>query len=186
MNSPTLKKQVSIIIPTFNRKCSLRKCLFSLTKQLPPDIEHEIIVVDDGSADDTAQMLVNLTNTIPHLVYLRQNHQGVASARNNGIKAAKYELLVFLDDDCEIEEGWLNALFEAREKYPYELAFQGSVHNRIEANYLEKTYKKLAGIYTELAIEKASAGSLKHIRLLGANYAVFKQLFFSVRLLRRR
>lgn len=90
--------QVSVIIPHYNRLDALRETLRSLARQsLPPD-EFEVIVVDDGSDYDVAQMLGGLELPFEHHL-LYQDHKGAASARNLGVSQARGEFLLFLDTD---------------------------------------------------------------------------------------
>jgi glycosyltransferase involved in cell wall biosynthesis len=87
-------KTVSIIIPTYNYGRFLRDAIDSALAQTYPPIE--IIVVDDGSTDDTPQVLAEYGECIR---VIRQNNRGVAAARNRGIAAANGDYLVFLDSD---------------------------------------------------------------------------------------
>ncbi len=91
--SPRLPR-VSIIIPTYNRSKLLRVALESALAQTYPNIE--VIVVDDGSTDDTATVMAQYAGRV---TYLKQANQDVAAARNTGIRAASGEYLTFLDDD---------------------------------------------------------------------------------------
>ena len=86
--------RVSVIIPTHNRRNLLCAAIDSVLAQTYPEIE--IIVVDDGSTDDTTDAMAQYVGRI---VYLRQTNQGVAATRNAGIWAATGEYLTFLDDD---------------------------------------------------------------------------------------
>lgn len=84
---------LSVIIPTYNAARFLPEALASVRQQeIVPD---EIIVVDDGSTDDTAALLA----TQPDITYLFQSNQGPSAARNAGIRRARGELLAFLDAD---------------------------------------------------------------------------------------
>ncbi|MBI3997032.1 MAG: glycosyltransferase [Candidatus Omnitrophica bacterium] len=85
---------VSVVIPTFNRAAMLREALESVFHQTVKSFE--VIVVDDGSTDDTSRVVKSFAHGI---VYLRQENQGVAAARNSGIKAAKGRYIAFLDSD---------------------------------------------------------------------------------------
>jgi GT2 family glycosyltransferase len=85
---------VSIIIPTYNRSRLLQEAVESALAQTYPNVE--VIVVDDGSADDTAQVMAQYDD---RLCYIRQANRGVAAARNTGIRASRGEYLTFLDDD---------------------------------------------------------------------------------------
>ncbi|WP_026990901.1 glycosyltransferase family 2 protein [Flavobacterium subsaxonicum] len=93
--------RVSIIIPTYNRAEEIIKCLDSLVSQTYTNIE--IIVVDDGSVDDTEQAIKAycLDKSLPDgkLVYYKQKNQGAPTARNFGLKNATGNFVVFFDSD---------------------------------------------------------------------------------------
>ncbi len=87
---------VSIIIPTYNRIEPLKRALDSVFKQTVSD--YEVIVVDDGSNDGTAEMLQTL---YPNVNYIFQQNKGVSSARNKGLEKAAGDWIAFLDSDDE-------------------------------------------------------------------------------------
>jgi glycosyltransferase involved in cell wall biosynthesis len=84
---------VSVIIPTYNRAAMLRECLQSVQVQTYRDFE--IIVIDDGSTDDTRAT----AESFARVRYFYQENRGVAAARNYGIKLARGEYIAFLDSD---------------------------------------------------------------------------------------
>lgn len=90
--------RVSVIVPTFNRSQMLLKCLRALERQTVLPQEFEVIVVDDGSTDDTEAVVARLTAPF-HLKYVRQSNAGPGSARNEGIRHATGELVLFIGDD---------------------------------------------------------------------------------------
>jgi GT2 family glycosyltransferase/peptidoglycan/xylan/chitin deacetylase (PgdA/CDA1 family) len=94
--------KVSIIIPTYNRRKLLQRCLDTVLTQDFHKNEYEVIVVVDGSTDDTVEFLRAL-NTSCAFQFLIQMNCGQAVAKNAGVRLAKGELLLFLDDDllCE-------------------------------------------------------------------------------------
>lgn len=94
---------VSVIIPTHNRMDLLHRALKSVDAQSV--VPSEIIVVDDGSSDGTAEMLVK---QFPHVHYIFQENQGVSKARNVGIEHAKGDWVALLDSDDE----WLSNKLE--------------------------------------------------------------------------
>ena len=85
---------VSVIIPTYNRSKNLKIALNSIFKQTR--LADEVIVVDDGSRDNTERIVLD---TFPQVKYSRQDHQGVSAARNTGIKISSCQWLSFLDSD---------------------------------------------------------------------------------------
>ncbi len=96
--------KISVIIPTYNRARVLGRAIRSVLNQTLP--AHEIIVVDDGSSDDTPELMAD---TFPQCVYLQQSNRGVSAARNRGIAAATGDWLAFLDSDDEWLPGKLAA-----------------------------------------------------------------------------
>lgn len=86
--------KVSVIIPTYDRACILREAIDSVFSQQYSDFE--LIVVDDGSTDETKEVMSSYS---PRLTYIYQAHQGVSAARNKGIDHARGTYLAFLDSD---------------------------------------------------------------------------------------
>lgn len=86
--------KVSVIIPTYNRAKLVSDAIDSVLKQTYKD--YEIIVVDDGSTDNTRE---SISKYHEHIIYLRQPNQGPGAARNNGIKRSTGEFIAFLDSD---------------------------------------------------------------------------------------
>ncbi len=106
----------SVVIPTYNRKPILSKCLKALENQhlMEKPIEgYEIIVVDDGSNDGTLDWLKNSQEDFPHVKSLSQLHSGPASARNLGIKAALGDTIIFIDSDLVVTPCFLQSHADA-------------------------------------------------------------------------
>jgi glycosyltransferase involved in cell wall biosynthesis len=85
---------VSVIIPSYNRSMWVKEAIDSVLAQT--GVEMEIILVDDGSTDETFSVFGSLESRV---TYIHQSHAGVSSARNTGIRAASGEWLAFLDSD---------------------------------------------------------------------------------------
>lgn len=88
---------VSVIIPTHDRALVITRAIDSVLAQEGPDLE--VIVVDDGSTDDTREVIAARYGSDERVVYLFQNRAGVAGARNAGLARARGELVAFLDSD---------------------------------------------------------------------------------------
>lgn len=88
---------VSIIVPAYNVRRYIEECLRSIMNQSYKQIE--IIVVDDGSSDDTPIIIDKLAEQDKRVIPIHQQNAGVSAARNAGIKVSKGEYLVFVDGD---------------------------------------------------------------------------------------
>jgi glycosyltransferase involved in cell wall biosynthesis len=105
----------SVVIPTYNRKPILEKCLKALENQhLSDRIQgYEVVVVDDGSTDDTLEWLAKHQDELPHVRVFEQDHQGPAAARNLGVEKATGETIVFIDSDLVVTEQFLQSHADA-------------------------------------------------------------------------
>ena len=112
--------KISVIICTYNRAASLHRALTSLSAMsVPKDIAWEILVVDNNSTDDTKDQTSRFAqSTDINVRYVFEGRQGLNHARNAGIKAAKGELLIFIDDDVEVTDNWLAQMKDAFDRYP--------------------------------------------------------------------
>lgn len=93
---------ISVIIPVYNSGKYLNKCIESILMQTFNDLE--IILVDDGSTDNSLEICNEFARVDQRIVIIQQNNQGVASARNSGLRIARGEYISFVDSDDYIEE----------------------------------------------------------------------------------
>jgi glycosyltransferase involved in cell wall biosynthesis len=98
--------RLSVVVPAFQASASIERCLAALARQTLPAEQYEVIVVDDGSTDDTVDRASRCGARVVRLV---RNH-GPAQARNAGVAVARGEIVVFTDSDCEPTRGFLEAL----------------------------------------------------------------------------
>lgn len=128
MEEAFINKMMTIIIPTYNRADSLTLVLEKLFIHTKTLNNIEIIVVDDGSIDDTKERIEEFVeNHTIKIRYLFQQNSGPAAARNLGIKEAKGDILLFLDSDIIPSEHLISEHLKFHEKYPqYNFALRGS------------------------------------------------------------
>lgn len=102
----------SLIIPAYNVENQISKCLNSLYNQDLPQEEYEIIIVDDGSSDNTYHFVEKLIENKKNTVLLTQENQKQGAARNNALNIARGEYVWFIDSDDYIEDNVLKTLYE--------------------------------------------------------------------------
>lgn len=103
------EKFVSVIIPCYNNASYIRKCINSVLDQSFSN--YEIIVVDDGSSDNTEDIIAEYTGK-GKIRYLKNTHSGVSAARNTGIENAKGEYILFIDGDDWIDCDHISSLIK--------------------------------------------------------------------------
>ena len=137
-----MTESISVIIPTYNRAYCLSRAIDSVLAQSHP--VEKICVIDDGSTDDTQQLL---QSNYPQIHYIRQENKGVSAARNKGIRKIKSQWIAFLDSDYE----WLpqkieKQLFELTRQPMYKLIHCDEVwiRNGVRVNAMNK-HKKSGG-----------------------------------------
>ena len=146
---------VSVIIPTYNRALTLGRAVQSVLDQTFSDFE--LLVIDDGSTDETPEAMASYEDPRIQYLYLPQN-SGVAHARNYGIKQARAELIAFLDSDdewlptklerqtayfAESEQGDLGLVFSAAEICNSAGKVIGSLKPPFEHGFLNHPFEKI-------------------------------------------
>ena len=140
---------VSVIIPTYNRAWVLKGAIDSVLAQDFHD--YEIVVVDDGSNDNTSEIL----ESYQQICVVRQDHRGVSAARNAGIARAAGRLITFLDSDDSWLHGKLAAQVAFFSTHPDAMICQTEeiwIRNGIRVNP-KKRHKKYSGMIFERCLE---------------------------------
>ena len=104
---------ISVIVPVYNGERYLKNCIESIEAQSYETLE--IIVINDGSTDGTAEVCEKLVQSYENLSFITTEELGVSASRNHGIALAKGELLTFVDADDRLHPQMLQRLYEARE-----------------------------------------------------------------------
>ena len=135
----------SIVIPTYNRAAFLPKAIESVLAQTYTD--WELIVVDDGSTDNTREVVSQYTDE--RITYIYQENSERSAARNNGIAYAKGEYVCFMDSDEYIDENRLDLLYKAIENstikeacFYTDIRFEGCENYIREGKYFEYPINK--------------------------------------------
>lgn len=101
---------VSVIIPVFNGEKYIRKCLDSILRQTYKELE--IIVMDDGSSDNTAEICREYRQNDERVRVISRENKGVSYSRNEGVKLSKGKYILFVDSDDYIEENMIQVMLE--------------------------------------------------------------------------
>jgi len=108
-----VKQFLTVIIPTRNRAALLYNTLESLTSQTYPADSFEVIVVDNGSTDSTAEVCSHFERRIPQFKRIYDPRPGLHNGRHTGLEAASGNILVYGDDDIEATQTWLEGIAES-------------------------------------------------------------------------
>ena len=159
---------VSVVIPTFNRRATVASTLCALSRQDLPASRMEIIVVDDGSRDGTFEHLSALRFDCG-LRVLRREHAGPTAARNDGWQAARAPLILFLDDDLECSPSVLRTHLMAHAGGPRRIAI-GPIE--MSANSPEALSAQVVKMRSEAVPPTAGGAVLPRPCYVGANTSI--------------
>lgn len=101
---------ISVIVPVYNREKTIKRCINSIIAQTYSNIE--IIIVDDGSTDNSLKKCKDLSVSKENIIVYHQDNKGVSAARNYGLKESKGEYVMFVDSDDWLEQNAVEYLFE--------------------------------------------------------------------------
>jgi len=165
---------ISVIIPTYNRKEGLIKCLRSLISQSYPRDKFEVIVIDDGSRYPVEDALSPLRTQLGNLRYVAQNHKGPAAARNMGVSLSSGSIFAFIDDDCEAHPEWLALMVKAHREHADLIAIGGAT---LTAN--QKASVVVGQFLSTCSIEANLSGTSEVIFFPTCNVSCKRSLFSS-------
>lgn len=123
------KIKVSVVIPVYNVKNYLHDCLDSLLHQTLTDLE--IICVDDGSTDGSAQILDEYARIDPRIIVIHQKNAGAGAARNNGIRAARGHYIGFVDSDDIVLPNMYELLYQKAISCDADMVITGQVNTAV-------------------------------------------------------
>ena len=112
---------ISVIIPVYNVAPWLRECLDSVVSQSFTDLE--IIIVDDGSTDESPQIIAEYASRDKRIIAVRKQNGGLGAARNTAIPLATGDYIAFLDSDDKIRRDAYEKLYEPAKKYDCDIVY---------------------------------------------------------------
>lgn len=134
-----MKSLISIIIPVLNGEQFIGKCLESVINQTYKNLQ--IIVIDDGSTDNTYQILKDYQQKDFRIEIIHQSNGGVSKARNNGLKSAKGQWICFIDADDYIETDYCKNMLNKVKELEADVLIAGEIENASDDSYIQDKYK---------------------------------------------
>lgn len=144
----------SVVIPLYNKELSVKNTVQSVLNQTIQDFE--IIIIDDGSTDDSAKQVKEISDS--RIKLIQQKNQGVSAARNRGIEEAKYEWIAFLDSDDIWKPNHLEEIFKMIQMFPDKSVYTTSFEYSDKRKFFKKPRKNLVSIvenYFKEAIDES-------------------------------
>jgi glucosyl-dolichyl phosphate glucuronosyltransferase len=168
---------VTVAICTRNRAAILRRALTALAEcETPPNALWELVVVDNGSSDDTRSVVREFESMLP-VRAITEPTPGLARARNTAVRSARGDYLVWTDDDCIVGRRWLAAYTRSFAQWPTAAIFGGPIIPRFEGQppaWLTPIARRVETAYAGRDLGREPiALSLNENRVpFGANYAI--------------
>jgi glycosyltransferase involved in cell wall biosynthesis len=164
---------VSIIVPAYNTGKYIEKCLNSITSQSYQNLE--IIVVDDGSTDNTGEIIDKCQKKDARIISVRKKNGGQGSARNTGLSLCKGDFIGFMDSDDEYAEGAIEEYVAAAQKSNGGLAVSGVQYKRLKLGTVNDVY------INKIRAKRANESLAKYVLFLltidGRMYSSTNKLF---------
>lgn len=179
-----MKSIISVIVCSHNRAESLRQCLKSLTEMtLPSLVSWELILVLNGCRDHSVEVAKEFELSLPlHLHELPI--PGLSKARNHAIKRVKGKLILFTDDDVEVDKNWLMGYWQAFQTFPEASYFGGPIFSQISSGLELSTSAFSDSLFDGLLMRKDLGTESRFFKKteapFGANMAFQAEVFNSI------
>jgi dolichol-phosphate mannosyltransferase len=138
--------RLSLVLPAYNEQAGLRQAIAEANEALARVCaDYEILVVDDGSTDDTAAIAAEEASRLPHVRWIRHPcNQGYGAALRSGFKAARFEFVAFTDADCQFHLDDLANLLAVADQAPIVVGYRMDRQDPWRRRFLSKGYNLLA------------------------------------------
>ena len=163
--------RASIVIPTYQRTDELRALLDTLVPEAGGTSNVEVVISDDGSGPEVAEVAAAYGPRFPRLKYLTGENAGPGVARNRGVAAASSDVLLFVDSDCLVQPGWADALASAieagatiafgptrspvpwLEPFVHSIFFEDELVGATNVAFARRTFEALGGFRYDLSFQ---------------------------------
>lgn len=166
---------VSVIVCTRNRANRLAETLSSLAGMcVDPEIDWELVVVDNGSTDETAAIVASFQDCLP-LHCVSEEKMGLSHARNRGVNVARGDVIVWIDDDVSVAEGWIDAWYAGFRAFPDADFFGAEISVRFDEDppaWVLAGWSRLSSLFAERRLPAHGAPIEADYLPFGANFAV--------------
>jgi glycosyltransferase involved in cell wall biosynthesis len=161
--------RASIVIPAYRRPDELSALLETLVPESGDASNVEVVVSDDGSGGEVAEVVTAFASRFPRLKYVTGENAGPGVARNRGVAAAVSDVLLFVDSDCLVQPGWVDALAGAieggasiafgptrspvpwLEPFVHSIVFEDELIGATNVAFARKTFESLGGFRSDLS-----------------------------------
>ena len=166
---------VSVIVCTRNRANRLAATLSSLAGMcVDPEIDWELVVIDNGSTDETAWIVASFQDRLP-LRCVAEEQTGLSHARNRGVKEARGDVIVWIDDDVSVPQGWIDAWYAGFRAFPDADFFGAEISVCFDEDppaWVLAGWSRLSSLFAERRLPAHGAPvGVDHLPF-GANFAV--------------
>ena len=176
---------VTVLICTWNRAEKLRMCLTSLLHlEIPAGLEWEIVVVNNCCTDHTSSVIQSFKKLLP-IREVIESQLGHSVSRNTGVSMSSGKLILFTDDDVQVDPKWLSEIKRVSDQYPKSSIFGGPIYPQLEKvpRHIQKCME--SPFFDGLILRKNLGSGVKILdeseSLFGANMAFRRALFEQLR-----
>lgn len=163
MEKATMKKPITIFVTAYNVSPYLERFFENLIRQTFTD--YELLIIDDGSTDDTAQIIKNHAETDSRIRLIEIEHVGISAARNFVFENLRTEFVTSLDADDYFDDNYLKHLVDAQEKYDADLVISNVIYRSPELEETSRFKFREEALYTERDFESIVPQLLSENRL---------------------
>lgn len=163
--------RLSIIIPVYNVEKYVAKCLLSCINQDMPADDYEIIIVNDGTPDNSMEIVKKIADNKSNVTIISQTNSGLSAARNRGLSIARGEYVWFVDSDDWIRNNCLEEIYNTCKNSDLDILYIGATRVRTDNSMKRDFFYNLSAVYS-------GKECLNFDKIMPcAQYAIYKKRF---------